>query len=265
MIDMLPLIVIDKNILQAWSHEYLPQKWHFVIPDRLFVEILSNQAFDLAPKLIRHLKLDPHRFSIGRDPLEMIAHEQTYKTTLPKGAYIDSALTDMVREAVHDPPEVLSQRILDARQSKELKLTEEHRQAFMSSCDVEADAVEAMMADDSETKNDIGISDAYLESMVRDPQALMPFIETNSAYNTVDWKKILLVYPDLMAVGRWWRLNLYLWSLRLQNRSDKYINSIDDMYYAFLASYVGAIATSDKGLIRMIRLLYPSVEIHGQI
>jgi len=43
----------------------------------------------------------------------------------------------------------------------------------------------------------------------------------------------------------------------------KFENNWDDAQYGFLASYTGHLATGDKGLIKMVGLVFPGIHIVG--
>ena len=75
------------------------------------------------------------------------------------------------------------------------------------------------------------------------------------------WKRHLAVFPDEHASGRWARLIAWYAIEHSLGRTHDFANNYFDAEYAFAASYVGKLATTDSGLIRAVEAVFPYVEV----
>lgn len=189
--------------------------------------------------------------------------ESKPRKVLSDNSHINRELTHAVREAMHRPDEELIHRLNDIQLREQCRDIQEKDRELIQLCDA---AARKTIIQDSASQRQYECGNAIdyddIVASVQKPDALSPFIQNNPRYSHTAWRKRLLVFPDTKAIGRWWRLKLYLYLLGLKNRTpEKFENDMSDVYYAHLASYVGAIVTHDVRLADMIAALFKHVDV----
>ena len=83
-------------------------------------------------------------------------------------------------------------------------------------------------------------------------------------YENPDWIRAISENPNKYPIGRMIRQYFYFASLSAAGVNENRLkNTVEDMEYIFLASYLGCIVTEDKEMQRCVGSLWPSVEIIG--
>lgn len=83
-------------------------------------------------------------------------------------------------------------------------------------------------------------------------------------YDRLAWLREFRRFPDRSATARLYRITAWYAIQRVQARNmsdEEFSNNFEDARYAFLSSYMFAIATHDRGLKKCVRAVYPRTKV----
>ena len=247
-----PLAVVDRNVLSfARLEDFLPPNAEIVLPDAYFHEMAGAQRDEELAGFVPWIRKYGETVWIARYWWELIKQEERSAAPLHSSEIISEDWTKQIREhAPHGefawPENVRDQYYDNAKQEfiERSRLWTKH---------IEVNKVD--MASEAS-------SEEQLCEFLRHPQPIVPFIQKwYPDLQEKPWSNLIGVFPDRLAICRWWRLVNYYTVMHSLGYTSDFENNWEDAQYAFTASYVGRLATQDRRLIDLMRRIFPKAEI----
>lgn len=254
-----PLIVVDRCAL-AFQHieETVPQDSNLVLPDTFFCEAATRKKDEPeSPKFNRWARRFAERLFVSRSWEELSRMEAEPGVSVHRREIIDGELSQGLRNAVKAKGLNWER---ETRSDLAVSLDEVERRAseFESHCQrFSAELLQKC----PEWRRQFVTAEAE-DELIRWPALVTGAAQQmNPRLAGPAWAASLSVFPDQHAAGRWTRL-LHWYALQHSlGKTRKFRNNYFDAEYAFAASYVGALATDDDGLIAATKAVFPYVKV----
>jgi hypothetical protein len=256
-----PLCVVDWNSIQENSDNAdVPAEYGLLIPDMILSEIAGKsdekKRAGHARQFGRWASRNANRLWIGRYWNDVSQQQRPPTTIITLEHLIHPEMTAAVRRLAADPFTDWATAIEQLRGATGEEEYERRRQQFIGWCDELRN-----LAVEKEKTN--GSSDTEVEEWIQNPSLAADYVKNffTTSFPAQEWREYLARFPDDLAIGVWARIIAYYQYRRAVGDKDKFENNWDDAHYAFLARFTGYIATDDKRLIRLCRLIWPDVKV----
>lgn len=259
-----PLVVPDLNFLQSRpaNKEYLSAKVFWLWPMRIFQEVAdkNSQAEDYMKKLFRILRLNYQRVGVAAHAETLTRIELEQKRDVKMRDLIDYRMTQIVGMAAEaDDYESFTTTLCETT-NQHLNLGHNLFWSLLKiSCDTPLETpIPSRFMDDLDIARKY-ISDetswAYFMTVTR-------HFSRHTADDMPSLSDLNPNHSHLLGMAKC----MHYIRTKIEKRGlvEKDLNDYDDLQYAIYASYTGHIATSDKGLTRMIRVCFPSTQFYDK-
>jgi hypothetical protein len=265
------LVVLDLSVLRGRPEKFIADDEGIVLPDILVAEIATGDRVENeAGQFADWLRAQAHRLYVGNYWWDISAYESSIKRIAPAHEAIIWPLTRQLRvDAVAATARVWLERFTLARDINWPKNHELGRDKFLDMCRVFEEVLAKEYRDlldqiQTETTEELG-------KRAREPSAVTlvaPMLAryfnlAHERYGSQAWIDALTEFPDRRAIGRYSRILYWYMLLKCSGRTRKFGNNWEDSHYAFLTSYVGAIATTDGGMRALIEAVFPYCEVRS--
>lgn len=270
---MTKYIVIDLNQIRGTPSDQvldLPSDMNAVFPHVILAEICKSNIPDAqAYKLQEFFESYPSQLYVGHEWLDLVDQDLISRQCCGAGAIHQGFSWPLQHDAVNRTL-CVKEGVSWLKDSPEMKTYENKGKFFLGWCQTIAAYLESREPEVLSNLEKDGVNWCLMEQEVNDCSNIVGATgvfagllgERRRKYKNKDWQHALKSHPDRFAMGRWVKLLLwygYLWASK--SNKDKFKNNWDDMQYLFLASYLGAIATDDKGICRCSKSLFPHVSV----
>lgn len=256
--DAGPLVVLDRCVLSYRRiEEFVPENAQYVLTDTFFFEASAATPDEEGPKFNAWAKRFVDRLFVAQYWDELSRMEKRPGQTVHPKEIIHAGFSYALREEAKNAGLDWS---LASRGDVHTELQEKQQRvaAFTGLCErFSATAQDRIPGWRKQLR-----SQESQHELIRQPGFIASFVQQNNERVAgPEWKEHLQAFPDKHAVGRWVRLVAWYAIQHSLGRTHDFGNNYCDAEYAFAASYVGRIATTDGGLTEAIRAVFPYVDI----
>jgi hypothetical protein len=243
----------------------VPPQYGCLLHDTLFAEIadkeVETERIGFSRKIGRWIQKNGMRSWIGRhweDISGVIENRPTKRATMED--VITRKYTRGMRNCINEPDQFWEHFLSPAQQV--VGLTEYHarQESFVQLCEEFRDWVNKQPG---KLFDKVPKDDEEMRKWIQDPTLTASFVparfKPRKKFQDVGWREHLTHFPDRLAVGRWGRIIAYYAMLMARGLTHKFKNNWDDANYLFLASYSHHLITSDTGLIKAARMMFPGM------
>lgn len=258
-----PIVALDWGWVRGLNDSdlILPNAFVYLIPEIVFWEAADasttpgRDPLGLVRRLHRFISANATRVFIGRQPVDLARLEQEQSMPLEDN-FVATQFPMPMRTMAGLTEAAFAERMQELRStgSESAQRDKEWFERFRGWFG------ERARARLPEIARQLSGDEARCLEAVRTPCFAAEFAKNAAReYCPADPDCALSCFPDRFAIGRWSRLVLYF--AVLDFRGINHRNDYEDCHYAFLASYAGRLAATDRGLLRAVEAVFPGVKV----
>lgn len=256
-------VVVDLNVLISGLSGYLDDTCHVVMPHMMISDMAGNSKRKCHVKSMpKWLKDRGGQIWLAHDWGTLESIERNSGDTVVGLEWRDDSGSEELRLGGVSTSEDWDNYFTHFELSSERQTVEEGRSTFLELCRRIVDGLEINEPENIARLNASRKFDEDIVEFIRQPiyGHILGLIEEPD-YRTHYWTERLNVYPDRFSFGRVSRI--MCWYALLFAAKNRHLdgNDLEDLSYAHAASYTGYLATDDNDLKKMVRAIFPEVEI----
>lgn len=259
-------VVVDLNALEEGLRHYIDDEDQVVLPHMIMSDLAGIKEDKRINKHINclpgWLRARGDQVWLARDWVTLEELESSPDIRIEGLGWRDDEGSKKLRPGKDATPKQWLDSFRDFESSTGRQTVEDGRKAFLGLC---GQIENAMMSNDPDMVSQVKSSQCWRTEVAR--LAKKPImghmlgLVADLKYHTQEWNDALERFPDEMAFGRTSRIMCWYSLLQAAGKRKVESNDFEDAAYAHAASYTGYLATEDRTLIDMVRVVFENVTI----
>lgn len=247
-----PLVVADRCVILQRVEQFVPADAEIVIPDVFFFELAQKKPLKEGPVFDAWVRKHADRLWVARFMRELEKEERASNQPVGQDRIIDLEATRKLRSSPKAGGFLWHNAITEDED-------ERRRAQFVGFCEQFSDLVNA---EDPEWKTKFPDQAAQVD-WIRNYNGIGEGVRLyNEQFRQPRWESVLKTFPDSLAVCRMARLMMWYALCFSLGKTRDFGNNFEDLEYALTASYVGRIATTDRGMKDAINAVFPACTVY---